>query len=509
MDISAVLPLFVGIPLALVALSTLAPWRWLRDALALLAPLGTGIAGLWLFSYTAVHGTIAHSVGLYIGGVAIPFSADQFSAIMIVTTSIVAFSANWFAIAVGETQAQFYSPLTIMLLAGVMGALLTADLFNFFVFIEVMLLPSYGLLTMTGTWARLSAGRTFVLVNLATSTLLLAGVSIVYGVTGSVNIAALRGVAAGHGPATIAMGIVVFAMVVKAGLFPVHTWLPRSYPATSASVMALFSGLHTKVAVYILFRIYVVIFDLDPRWATLIVTISVISMIVGSFSGLAENAMRRVLAYQMVNGMPFILVMLAFTSGNAQAALAAGILYMLHHMITVGSLILTVGSIEETYGKNLLTKLSGIAKRDPIVAAVFAAGAFSIVGFPPFSGLWGKVFIVINIAKAGTTAAWLVIAVIVVASFAAFLAMLRIWRKVFWGGVMNRKRIPESLRIPRARYAPGAAMIIISFAMFIFAGPLMHAVQSAAADLLNTDAYVTAVLDTENHPAVGIPKGGK
>ncbi|MDO4761504.1 MAG: monovalent cation/H+ antiporter subunit D family protein [Corynebacterium sp.] len=508
MDLSFVLPLFVGFPLLAVACAAIAPWRFVRDGLALLTPVATAIGGGWLFAYTGVHGTVAHSVGLYVGGVAIPFAGDQFAALMVVTTSVVAFAANWFAIVVGETRARFYSSLSIMLLAGVMGALLTADLFNFFVFIEVMLLPSYGLLAMTGTWARLSAGRTFVLVNLATSTVLLAGVGIVYGVTGSVNMAALKGAAAGNGPATVAMGIVVVAMVVKAGIFPVHTWLPRSYPATSASVMALFSGLHTKVAVYILFRIYVIIFDLDARWFTLIMVVSVLGMIMGSFAGLAENSIRRVLAYQMVNGMPFIVVALAFVSGNERAALAAGIVYMLHHMITVGSLILCAGAIEETYGKDNLRKLSGIAKRDPWVAAVFAAGAFSIVGFPPFSGLWAKVFLVITIARADSVAAWIVIGVIVVASFAAFLAMLRIWRKVFWGGVMNKERVPANLRVPFLRLAPAAFMIVLSFAMFIGAGPLLTAAQNGAQQLMDSDGYASAVLVTDKGPAVGVVQGG-
>lgn len=498
MSIDATLPLFVGAPLTVVALTTIAPWRPLRDLLALLTPVLTGLAGVWLFLQVTEHGTLAHAVGLYDGAVAIPFVADAFSAVMIVTTSIVALTANWFAIVVGETRARFYVPLSLMLLTGVMGGLLTGDLFNFFVFIEVMLLPSYGLLAMTGTWARLSAGRTFVLVNLATSTLLLIGVAVLYGTFGAVNLGTLAGAAATDGaggrPAQIAMGIVMIALAVKAGLFPVHTWLPRTYPSTSASVMALFSGLHTKVAVYMLFRLYVVVFDLDTRWAWLIIVICVLSMLVGAFAGLGENSMRRVLAYQMVNGMPFIVVMLAFANGNERAALAAGILYMLHHMITLGSLILTTGAVEETYGTDLISKLSGLAKRDPWVAAVFAAGAFSVVGFPPFSGLWGKAYIVINIAQDASWQAWLVICVVVAASFGAFLAMLRLWREVFWGGAMSTQRIPANLTVPWKRLAPGAVMIVISFAMFICAGPLIDVVRTAADGLLDVSSYQHAIL---------------
>ena len=496
------LPLFMASGVAGAALAVVSPWRVLRDALALVIPaLGT-VAGIWLFATTAQHGTIAHSVGLFTGGVAIPFAADALSAVMIVAASIVAFASNWFALVVGETRARFYPALTLMLLGGVYGALLTADLFNLFVFIEVMLLPSYGLITMTGSWSRLAGGRMFVLVNLLTSTVLLIGVSIVYGVIGTVNLAALAGAAKGNGPLTVAMGLVVLALSVKSGLFPVHTWLPRTYPGTSAAVMGLFSGLHTKVAVYALYRIYVVVFDLDQRWAWTIIIFCVVSMLVGSFAGLAEHAMRRIIAYQMVTGMPYIVVMLAFSADDPTRAVAAGIVYMVHHMITVGSLVLTAGAIEETYGTDLLSRLDGLARRDPLVAAVFAMGAFSIVGFPPFSGLWGKVRVVTEIARAGDWHAWLVIAVIIVASFGALLSMIRLWREVFWGGNVQ---LPDGLYVPLTKLAPGAALIVVSVGMFIAGGALIDAAMTAASGLLDVSGYQHAILGDVN-AAIGVVK---
>ena len=496
------LPLFMASGLAGAALAVVSPWRVLRDALALVIPaLGT-VAGIWLFATTAQHGTIAHSVGLFTGGVAIPFAADALSAVMIVAASIVAFASNWFALVVGETRARFYPTLTLMLLGGVYGALLTADLFNLFVFIEVMLLPSYGLITMTGSWSRLAGGRMFVLVNLLTSTVLLIGVSIVYGVIGTVNLAALAGAAKGNGPLTVAMGLVVLALSVKSGLFPVHTWLPRTYPGTSAAVMGLFSGLHTKVAVYALYRIYVVVFDLDQRWAWTIIIFCVVSMLVGSFAGLAEHAMRRIIAYQMVTGMPYIVVMLAFSADDPTRAVAAGIVYMVHHMITVGSLVLTAGAIEETYGTDLLSRLDGLARRDPLVAAVFAMGAFSIVGFPPFSGLWSKVLVVTEIARAGDWHAWLVIAVIIVASFGALLSMIRLWREVFWGGNVQ---LPDGLYVPLTKLAPGAALIVVSVGMFIAGGALIDAAMTAASGLLDVSGYQHAILGDVS-AAIGVVK---
>ncbi|UIZ92293.1 monovalent cation/H+ antiporter subunit D family protein [Corynebacterium sp. CNCTC7651] len=507
MTADAILPIFVALPLIISAVTALSPSKALNDALSIIIPAINLAGGVWLYLYTGEHGTISHTVGGYQAGVGISFAGDQFSAIMLVTTMIVALTSNWFAIVAGETQARYFTPLTLVLITGVSGALLTADLFNFFVMIEVMLLPSYGLIAMTGTRHRLLSARAFVLVNLAASTLLVLGVGYVYGVAGAVNIAALRGAAAGNGPVTVAMGIVVIAIAAKAGVFPVHTWLPRTYPSTSAAVMGLFSGLHTKVAVYMLYRIWVVVFDMDERWNTLIIVIMVISMLIGGFAGLAESTIRRVLAYQMVNGMPFILVMLAFTGGGgeqARYALAAGLLYTLHHMITVGALTLNSGAIEETYGTGTMSKLSGLARRDPITSAVFVAGAFSIVGFPPFSGLFGKVTIMLAAAKPSDVTSWVVIGTIIVASFGALLSMMRVWRKVFWGRPMQH--YPAALNVRWPYLLPSLSMMLLSLAMFIFAGQMWGITTSGADALLNVDQYTTAVLGTD---AVGVYQGGR
>ena len=503
MAVDAILPVFVALPLIVSAVTALSPWKWLNDALAVIIPAINLLMGVWLYGYTRDNGTISHVIGLYQGGVGISFVADAFSAVMIVTTMIVALMSNWFAIVVGETQSRYYAPLSLVLVTGVSGALLTADLFNFFVMIEVMLLPSYGLIAMTGTRHRLLSARMFVLVNLAASTMLVLGVGYLYAVTGAVNLAALQGVAAGGGPATVAAGIVVIAIAAKAGVFPVYTWLPRTYPSTSAAVMGLFSGLHTKVAVYMLFRIWVVLFDMDPRWNTLLIVVMVISMIISGYAGLAESTMRRVLAYQMVNGMPFILIMLAFTQNNARYALAAGLLYTLHHMITIAALVLNSGAIEETYGTGTMAKLSGIARRDPWTSAVFVAGAFSIVGFPPFSGLFGKVTVVMAAATAGDWRSWVAITAIIVASFGALLSMMRMWQRVFWGRPMQN--YPEALNVRVGFMLPSAVLMVMSLCMFIFGGEMWEITTTAVDDLLNVDAYTSAALGDD---PVGVPAPG-
>ena len=173
---------------------------------------------------------------------------------------------------------------------------------------------------------------------------------------------------------------------------------------------------------------------------------------------------------------------------------------MLHHMITVAALVLNSGAIEETYGTGTIGKLSGLARRDPLTATVFAAGAFSIVGFPPFSGLFGKVTIVMAAASAEDWRSWVAIATIIIASFGALLAMMRVWKEVFWGRPMQQ--YPKALNVRWKFLLPSGALMILSLVMFLGAGQLWGISTAAVDSLLDVDAYSTATLGTD---PIGVP----
>ena len=508
MAAGAYLSLFILVPLMAAAIAAIVPSLFIRRLIGLTIPAAGAVGAGYLLYYLSTSGgpVLADNIGAFAGGISIPLAADTLTAVMLLATSVVAFAANWFADAVGETKTRFFPALSVMLIGGAWGALLTADLFNLFVFIEVMLMPSFGLLAMTGTWARLAAARMFIIVNLVTSLILLAGVSTTYAVVGTTNLAALAGAAGPRGQVfadgvfgnqwqlMVALGMVLLALSVKAGMAPVHTWLPRAYPATSPAVMALFSGLHTKVAVYAIFRIYLVAFEGDESFGWGILGFMVAGMLIGAFAGLGESTLRGVVAYQMVNGIPFMLVALVFLSEDARLMLSASLFYMLHHMVVASALIMAAGSIEETYGTGRIRPLSGLSRRDPFPSVIFALGALAIIGFPPFSGVLGKVGIVMGIAQDGTWKAWIAIAAIIIAGLGALLSMLYVWREVFWGRSMNSNECDPSLAVRNRFVYPSAAMIILSGAMFFGAGPIFDATGRAADDLTDTTAYVETVL---------------
>src|SRR5690606_10798254 len=219
---------------------------------------------------------------------AIVFAADTFSALMLCVTSVLVLAGLAIAAGTGDDTNRFYAPLVLVMTAGVCGALLTADLLNLFAFIEVMLAPSYALLTMTGGGRRVAASTVYVPVSLLASTILLAGIALVYGVTGTVNLGELAG-SAGSGGAALAAGVVLLALAVKAAVVPLHGWLFCSYPHALPAVAVLFSGLLTKVGIYGIIRIYTVLLDGTPRFRWIIMVAALLTMVVGVLGALGER----------------------------------------------------------------------------------------------------------------------------------------------------------------------------------------------------------------------------
>lgn len=529
--IGSLLPLFVAVPLLFAGVSVILRRRMLDRVLIVAIPVLVLASAIALMIHHGETPVLASAIGSYEGGIAIPFVSDTLTAVMLATTGLATAASCWFLTASGEDRLRFVPALALMLMSGVNGALLTGDLFNLFVFVEVMLLPSYALIAVTGTWRRLGISRMFVIVNLVTSAILVMGVGLVYGSAGTVNLAALAGRAGEDPQVALAVTVVLLALAIKAGVVPVHGWMPRAYPGTSAGIMALFSALHTKVALYAIFRIYFTAFAPGgPAGAaggtlttpahhgtatTVAVVIAVVvlaTMVLGALGSLGESRFRGVMAFQMIAGVGHILIGVAIAS---PAAVAAGLFYLIHHVVTMASLLTTAGAVEQTYGTGILGKLSGLLHRDRLAAVVVALGLLSLAGLPPTSGLWAKLGLALSVvepAGAGGNPAWyapVFLTAIVLASVATLVALQRLWGRSFAGEPLRLYRpvladgsrdrgpeeaVPDSVRIPGRLLAPGVMMIGVSVLLFIFAGTLMPFIETAAAGLFETGPYVEAVL---------------
>ncbi|MBB4929449.1 multicomponent Na+:H+ antiporter subunit D [Lipingzhangella halophila] len=491
----ALLPLTVAVPLlAAAVLAMVRGTRFPRRAM-LVAVLIALLAGNASLAGVVRDGRVlAHDVGSWPGGIAISFAVDLFSALMLTATALVTLVCVAFAAATDVGRNRFFGPLVLVLYGGVCGALLTADLFNLFVFVEVMLAPSYVLISVFGRSSRIAAGRLYAVVNLLGSTVLLIGIAAVYGLAGTVNLGDLAGSGRESPAMAVAAGVVLIAFLVKAAAFPVYGWLPNTYPNTSPAVAALFSGLHTKVAVYAVYRIYAVVYDGDPRYLVVLVTIATITMAVGVLGAVGESTTGTILIFNMVSGIGYVLLGVALFG---PMGITAGMFYLVHHMVVMASLLLSTGAVLVTYGSQYLEELGGVARREPLLAAAFLGAAFSLAGVPPFSGFVAK-FAVIRAAVA--EGQYVAAATALVVGFVALVSVLKIWHWVFWGRMpkegAQRHRSMSLAEMPRVRpvlIVPALLLTLISLGMGPGAEPVLAMTEQAAQGLVDTATYVEEV----------------
>ncbi|MDO5499430.1 MAG: monovalent cation/H+ antiporter subunit D family protein [Propionibacteriaceae bacterium] len=519
------LPLFVAGPLLIGGvLIALHRHRRLSQAILLLT-LAATLAGAAALVATLSDGAVlAHRVGGWDPPLAIVFAADLIGALLMTAASLLTLVTCWFGITGRQADRAYFAPMVLILTGGVNGALLTGDLFNLFVFIEVMLLPSYALIVMgnrgRGRLMQVTSSRIYVTVNLLTSTILLAGVGLVYAVTGTVTLADLAG--AGNDSATVAIvaGVVLFALSIKAAVFPVHGWLPRTYPFMTPTVTALFSGLHTKVAIVALYRLGSVLFDGAPPALWVAVVVCCLTMVFGVLGAVGETDGRGVLAFHMISQIGYILLGLALFT---PLGLAAGIFYLLHHVFVKASLFLCVGAVELVHGRRPLGEVTGMLRREPLLAGAFFVAAASLAGLPPFSGFVAKLTLIVAALDAGQ----IIAAVVAIAvSLFTLLSMLKIWGAMFLGepsplpasvadeetvpaepadegeeqgavtrGVPTLTRTPDHApdRIPLGLILPGAALALVTLALGLGAEGLFLLAEAAASTLLDPAVYVEAV----------------
>ncbi|MFX0539687.1 monovalent cation/H+ antiporter subunit D family protein [Ornithinimicrobium sp. Y1847] len=500
MTAAAYLPLFVAIPLGVAGVTAAARAHWVWPRWLLMITLAAQLVFSLLLVASLRDGSIlAHGVGRWQGGIAIPFVADMLSALMLVVTSLLALTCAGFALASHPGRVRLFVPLTLALVAGVNGALLTGDIFNLFVFIEVMLLPSYGLLILAkrqqGTFRSHVGSRLYVAFNLFVSTMFLVGVGLVYGVAGTVNLAELAGAAAEDHLVAIGGGVAIAALCMKAAVVPTHGWLARAYPSTSPAITALFSGLHTKVAIYAIYRIYAVLFDGDTRYLWIGLVLFTLTMVIGVMGAVGEATTRSILAFHMVSQIGYILLGVALFT---PAGLAAGIFYLLHHMIVKASLFLSTGAIEERYGTNKLSVLKSRLRKEPLIAASFLIAALSLAGLPPFSGFVAKLTLIVATVEAGHI--WVAVAALVV-SLITLMSMLKIWDAVFASSRPDEDEMPSAriraarrLPTPAGLIIPGAALALVTLSLGL-GGELLYGLSMTAAEgLMDTSGYVEAVL---------------
>ncbi|MBP7641538.1 MAG: Na+/H+ antiporter subunit D, partial [Thauera sp.] len=389
-----------------------------------------------------------------------------------------------------------FHPLVHGLLVGVCGAFITGDVFNLYVWFEVLLVGSFALLVLGGGKRRLSGTVVYVVLNLVATMMFLLAAGMLYGASGSLNMALLaQAFAADEVPATAHASVVLMltAFSIKAALFPVFGWLPASYHVAWTPVSALFAGLLTKVGVYALIRL-VTLFWPDAGIAhEVLLWVACATMLIGVLGAAAQVEVRRILSFHIVSQVGYMILGLAIAT---PLALAGAVFYLIHHIVVKANLFFLGGIAARLTGSERLAAMGGLYARAPWLALLFAIPALSLAGIPPLSGFWAKFVLV----KASLDAsAWIAAAVALVTGIFTLLSMSKIWNEAFLkphpggaggeggGGLRSADGLQPAL------WAVGT-LAAMTVAIGLAAGPVMDYAVAAAEQLAAPAAYIDAVV---------------
>jgi multicomponent Na+:H+ antiporter subunit D len=422
----------------------------------------------------------------------ITLAVDTLGAVMTLIAAITGLACLAYATAEISEQDRraFFHPLSQVLLAGVCGAFVTGDLFNLYVWFEVLLIASFGLLVIGGSKAQTDGAVKYVALNLVATSLFLLATGLIYGLTGTLNMADLalavpRVENVGVLNAAAMMLLAAFGM--KAAVFPLFFWLPAAYHTPLVSVSAVFAGLLTKVGVYALIRVVTLIFTHDPAWTnTLLLWTAGLTMLTGVLGAAAQNEWRRILSFHIISQIGYMVMGLAI---GTRLAIVGAVFYLVHHIVVKANLFLIAGVAQQLSGSMELKRSGGLYMAAPWLAILFFIPAFSLAGFPPLSGFWAK-YIVIK-AALDERGFWIAAAALVTGLLTIY-SMTKIWGEAFWkphpGGAV------PATAAPRAMVAPIAALAACTVVIGLFAQPFLAVAERAAAELTEPARYIRAVL---------------
>ncbi|SFV37302.1 multicomponent Na+:H+ antiporter subunit D [Devosia crocina] len=492
----------VVLPLATAALCALA---WHRPAIQRWISLG-GLtlmlaASILLLVQVETEGTQTVAFGSWPIPFGIVFVADRLGAAMALITAVLALAIAVFGLADIRRRQEHagFHPLYLGMIAGVAGAFLTGDIFNLYVWFEIMLITAMGLLAIDRTRTQLDGTIKYAVLNLLGTLLFLLAVAILYGVTGTLNMADLGRVLSESEPsAALALVAAMFlvAFGIKAGYFPLFFWLPASYHTASIVVSAIFAGLITKVGVYASFRVFTLMFSVDEGGIReLVAVMAAGTMLFGVFGAAVQWDIRRILSFHIVSQIGYMMLGLALAT---PAAMAGAVFYIVHHIIVKANLFLAAGAIYRATGTYDLRKAGGLMGSHPILALLFAIPALSLAGIPPLSGFWAK-YMVIDAAFADS-AHWLAGVGLFVGLLTVF-SMSKIWVEAFWKTPPLERK--HARRVPMAMLVPMAILGLVTLTIGFAPEPFVLYADATATSLLDPKTYIEAVLG----PQAGLDLG--
>ncbi len=438
-------------------------------------------------------------VVLWVGGWPAPYGiclvADYLSSVMVLITATIHSAVTIYSIRDinREMVGAGFHPLLAMLTGAICGAFLTGDLFNLYVWFEVMLMASFGLLVMGHRPCQLTGAVKYVTINLLSTLFFITAIGLIYGLTGTLNLADLHGKVLLVGDSALLTGtamLLLIAFAIKAALFPLFFWLPASYHTLPFSVSAYFAGMLSKVGIYALIRLFTLVFSTEGDLPhTALMVIASLTMLFGVVGAASQMEIRRILSFHIISQVGYMALGLALLT---PLALAGAIVYLIHHIIVKANLFLISGVVREVGGTLHLPRIGGIYSRYGLLSLIFFIPAFSLAGFPPLSGFWAKLLIIqaaLSIEQYGLALLAAVVGLLTVFS------MVKIWSEAFWKAEPAEEDSPPAgERLSRWMLAPIIALAATTVLMGLCMEPVIRFALVAAEQLLDPHEYINAVL---------------
>ena len=472
----------------------------LRRGLSLSGSIALLVAAIVLFIEVLAHDIIAAQMGNWPAPFGITLVADPLSAVMVLITAIIGVAVGVYAVAEADrlTEMHGFHTLYHVLLAGVCGAFLTGDLFNLYVWFEVMLIASFGLLVLGGTKEQMDGGIKYVGLNLISTLLFLTGIGLLYGLTGTLNMADLhRAIAATDNPGMVTVVAMMFmvAFGIKAAVFPLFFWLPASYHTPSVAISAVFAGLLTKVGVYALIRVFTLIFTHDVAFThTILLIVAGLTMITGVLGAAAQDQVRKILSFHIVSQIGYMVMGLALYT---PLGLLGAVFYLVHHIIVKANLFLVSGVMNRLAGSFELKRIGGLYATAPLLAVLFLIPAFSLAGIPPLSGFWAK-FVLVKASL--DIQSYLIAATALVVGLLTIYSMSKIWAEGFWKPHPDGDAAVTPIR--RAAVGlfllPIGGLAVMTVIIGLFPEPFLAFAERSAELLLDPSLYVATVLGAQS-----------
>jgi multicomponent Na+:H+ antiporter subunit D len=449
-----------------------------------------------LLAHVVANGPVTMVMGRWLPPFGIAFTADLTGTLFALAGGIVALAGAVHALGDIDGSGRRYGfyPFLLLLMAGVSGAFLTGDIFNLYVWFEVLLISSFGLIVLGSEKGQIDGAVKYAFLNLVATTLFLISTGYLYGIFGTLNmadIATKAGVMRADLPLMTLATLYLLAFGMKAAAFPVNFWLPASYHTPRIVVSALFAGLLTKVGVYALIRVLVMLFPVEREELSFVMALAATAtMILGALGAIAQSDIRRLLGYVVISGIG---VMLAGISLGSPGGVGGAIFYALHSMVVMTALYMAAGLAGRLAGTFDLNGLGGLYTRSALLSTLSLLLFFSVSGLPPFSGFWPKVMV----AKAAIDfGAWWLAATVLLTGFLTTIALGRVFVLAYW------RPAPASgtpaAAIPTGALMPLVVLTALSVIFGLFPDKLLATVQLAAAGLAEPSAYIRSVFPGGN-----------